>query len=519
MKKIGLIVCTVCIFLLVPLCAQGMPFSETTELKTYEDHYDLEKVVPIYIKEGSTYKTENRVVAVNIAPQDYLIYQNQEMKDHFCDILVSVTIATTDKKISQEFVSYLNFDVNQQSLFWDHAGQQRADRAGELFGMNTPLVVKDQYLVATLNLTHLTLSSYSCGSCKTDASSLIPFIDIMRLRVDITYTQSQLDIIELAQKDTEKYEEAQTYITTAQQYFSQGEFGKAKDEFQKAKDLFDEIGDQEKSSDTQEWIDKCIGYEAATENFKEGMKAFEEAATINEYQTAIDTYENAKSYFVKAKTEFDRVEDKNKSDECQTWIDRCDDEIENLKGVGTLREKLIYVVVIIAVVAGGGFLLKQLGKGRGSGEAAKGVTETAGRPRAPVTGMTLRARDAETGIEVSITVEAHDKIGKVRQLAATKLGMVPSALLYNGKVCAPDWTVAECRLRDGDVVDLVPQGMEPRAEPRLKREPETYGRDELERMIGTEVRTEKLAKLEQMYREGKIPRELYESLKRKLENE
>ncbi len=516
MKKIGLIVC---IFLLAPVFAQGIPFSETTELKTYEDHYDLEKVVPIYIKEGSTYKTENRVVAVNIAPQDYCIYQGQELKDYYCDILVSVTIATTDKKISQEFVSYLNFDVNRQSLFWDHAGKPRADNAGELFGQNTPLVVKDQYLVATLNVTHLTLSSYSCGSCETDASSLIPFIDVFRLRVDITYTQSQLDIVEQAQKDTEKYEDAQTYITTAQQYFQQGEFGKAQDEFQKAKDLFDEMGDQEKSSDMQEWIDKCIGYEAATENFKEGMKAFEEAATINAYQTAIDTYENAKSYFKKAKTEFDRVEDKSKSDECQTWIDRCDDEIENLKGVGTLREKLIYVVVIIAVVAGGGFLLKQLGKGKGSGEAAKGMTEAAGTRRAPVAGMTLRARDAETGIEVSITVDAHDKIGKVRQLAATKLGMVPSALLYNGKVCAPDWTVAECRLRDGDLVEVVPQGMEPKVEPRLKPQREVYEREELERKIGAESRTEKLEKLEQMYREGKIPKELYESLKRKLENE
>lgn len=485
MKKLWLVVC---IFLFVPVYAQDLPFSEIAELKTSDDHYSLEKIVTVYTKEGSTYTTENRAVSVNTAPQDYVEYQGQLLKEYFCDVLVSIVITTEDGETSQEFLSYLNFDPSQQSLIWDHAGHPTADRAGAKFGENSSITVKDQYLEVTLTLAHLTLSEYTCGHCDTDADSPIIFLDTLRLRVDVTYTQSQLDTIEQMQDDMEQYGDAQEYVIAAQQYFQQGEFDKARDEFQKAKDVFDQIDDTEKSDEMQEQIDKCLSYKVASENLRDGMSTFEEASRTNDYQEAINKYEEARSYFQRAKTEFDIAEDTNKSDECETWIDRCNDEIDNLKGVGSLRERLVYIILAIAVVAGAGIVMKQLGKGKA--------------PK-PAKGITLTVVNAETGDQTTIQVEHSDKIGKIRQAAATHLGIVPSGLLFNGKECPPDWTVRDCGLHNGAVVEVVPKGTEP-------------AMYEEEKVDDTR---EKLEKLEKRYKEGRISKELYESLKRRLEGE
>ena len=491
MKKIWLILC---IFLIVPVYGQDLPFSEITELKTYEDHYTVEKTVQVYIKENNSYKTENRIVSVNIAPQEFAYSQGQDIKDYFCHILVAITITKEDGKTSEDFLSYLNFDSSKRQLFWDHAGFSQADRAGESFSESRSLVVTDQDLKVTLSLMQFTLSPYSCSDCETDADSYIVFIDLIRFRLDIIYTQSQLDAIEGMQEDMEKYGDAQEYVAAAQQYFQQGDFEKAKNEFQKAKDTFDEIGDTENSDEMQEQINECISYKAAADNLKEGIRLFEEAANTSDYQVAINTFEEARSYFQRAKTEFDGVEDTNKSDECDSWIERCDDEIENLKGVGTLRERLIYIILAIVVVAGAGIFMKQLGKGKGKGK---------GKPAAPAArGISLKAVNAQTGQETMIEVQPTDRIGKVRQVAATNLGIVPSALLYNGKECPPDWSVKDCGLHDNAVVTVVPKGME---------ETKLYGEKD--------DRAEKLEKLELRYKEGRISQELYESLKKKLESE
>lgn len=479
MKKIWLIIC---ILLIVPVYGQDLPFSETVELKTFEDTYTLEEKVLIYIKEDHTYKTEYRVVSVDIAPQEYAYSQGTYVKDYFCSIRITIAIVDADGESSREFLSYLNFDTSQQRFFWDHAGFPEADRAGDSFDRDNPLTVKDQYVKVALELTDFALGP-TCSDCETDAASYVSFLDVIRFRVDITYSQSQLDAIEEMQEDAEKYADAQEYITTAELYLEQGEFEKAKDEFQKAQDIFDEIGDTERSDDMQEQIDDCVSYQIATENFKDGVDMFQDAAGTNDYQEAIDKYEQARSYFQRAKTEFDRAEDTNQSDECETWIDKCNDEIDNLKDVGTLRGRLIYIILAIVVMAVAGVVIKQLGKGKPPKQVAKGIT--------------LTAKNAETGEETTIQVEATDKIGKVRQLAATNLGVIPSELVYNGKACPPDWTVQECGLRNGAVVMVVPRGAE----------------------LPRDDRKEKLEKLEQRYREGRISKELYETLKRKLESD
>lgn len=487
MKKIWFILC---ILLLVPVYGVEVPFSEVVDLETSEDYYNLEEPVTIYVKEDGMYNPETKIVSVNIAPQEACDYQGTTLKDFFCDIFVSIVITTTDGETSKEFQSYLNFEIAKQRLFWDHAGYTRADRAGEELSQDTPLTVADKDIEVTLTLTHLTPSEYSCGHCETDAPTYINFLDVLRFRLEINYTQSQKDAIEEMQEDMEKYGDAQEYVIAAQQYFQQQEFKKAKDEYQKAKDLFDQTGDTENADEMQERIDECTSYDVATENFKEGVDLFIEAGYTNDSQEAIQKYEEARSYFQRAKTEFDYLKDTNQSDECKRQIDQCNEEIDNLKDVGTLRERLIYIILAIVVIAGAGIVIKQLGKGK----APKPETAAAAKGKR----ITLTVQNAETGQRIPLHVEATDKIGKVRQLAATNLGVIPSALLYKGNVCPPDWTVQECGLTDGATVEVVPKGTEPQPK---------------------DDRTEKLEKLEKRYREGKISRELYESLKQRLEKE
>jgi tetratricopeptide (TPR) repeat protein len=481
---------------MLSLCAvlEGaeLPFSETVELKNVEDHYDLEAfIIPIFIKEDHTYKTDSRVVTVSIAPQDHCLYQNNEYKEYFCDILVKIVISTADGETVTDFQSYLNFDMEERQLFWDHAGFSRADHAGQTLDEDNDLTIKDQYVEITLALTHLTLSTYSCGDCETDASSFINFMDTLRFRLDITYTQSQQDAQEDMGDTHEESLDAQQYIVNAQQYFQEGEFEKAREQYEEAKTIFDSIGDDENAQDMQEWIDKCLAYDSATENFTEGTQLFEEASRTNDYQEAMNKYEQARSYFQRAKTEFERAEDDTQSDLCDTWIDRCDDEIDNLKGVGTLRGRLIYIIIAIVVVAGAGLLIKSLGKGKSKKKGAVKDTTPKG-----VKGITLTVRNTETGQTTTIQVTPTDKIGKVRQIAATNLGIVPADLVYEGAPCPPASTVQECGLTAGSTVDITPVGKEPTAKPEIQ---------------------EKLERLEQRYREGKISKELYESLKKKLQ--
>jgi tetratricopeptide (TPR) repeat protein len=483
-----LLVCVSVLVLSGPVYGEEIPFSEPIDIKVYEDHYDLQKSVTIYIKENSTYTTETRIVTVSIAPQDYCYYQGEPLKEFFCDIMVSIAISTADEETTKEFLSYLNFDAEEQTLFWDNAEYGNADHAGDSFGEDDSLTIKDEHIEVTLALMQFMPSEYLCGSCETDAAGYISFIDTIRFLVTIGYTQAQKDVIEDMQDDAERGQDAQEYIITAQQYFQQQEYQKAQQEYQNAKDIFDEIGDTENSEDMLEWINKCAAYDKAAENFKDGTDLFEEAATTSDYKEAINLYEDAKSYFQRAKTEFDRAEDTTQSDQCDTWINRCDDEIDNLKDVGVLRGRLIYILVGIAVIGAIAVVVKQLS------------TEKAPKQKGKPMGITLRARNTETNQEVSLDVQPTDKMGKVQQTAATKLGLIPSGVFHKGRPCPPDQTVAECGLANGSVVDIVP-----RSESKPRESPAQTNNQE------------KLARLEQQYREGKITKELYENLKRKLE--
>ena len=449
MKKKIIFLWIVLIFFLFPVSGDSLPYSEIAEFKTSDDQYTKILTLPVFVTSGSTYVSEDRVIQIRISPGHFAAcYDDEgylyEDKDIFFKVLVSISLSGA-RGVSQEFRSYLNHsldDCDEQAweghLFFDHADEVRADQAGKTFDSRNPLTVKDGFFVVTLSLMDVKKSNYGCENndeycldCETDAACII-FVDSLTVKVDISYSSTQLEYISL-------FEKASQHTASAQESFQAGEFDEAKSEFVEAQSFYDELGDEEKSQVMQEQIDMCIAYTTGQENMTEGIRLFQEASATDDYDEAIKIYEDALSYFEAAKAEFDEI-NSAQSAECQTMINQCNDEIENLKGVGRLRTRLLYFVVGIAVLGGAGVVYKQIQKGKGA--------------KPPARGITLRVQHADTGKEVSISVERFDKIGKVRQLAGTKLGILPSDVLYNGKFVPPDQTVAEAGLSDGAVIKI-----------------------------------------------------------------
>ncbi|MBU7009165.1 MAG: FHA domain-containing protein [Theionarchaea archaeon] len=445
------------LILVLPLSGNELPLSESVEIKTYNDQYSQVFLLPVLVKKGTTYEIEDRMVHLHIGPQKFRAYQEKnkiyEDKDYFLKVLVSVVLTDAEENVSEEFESYLNFEYCEDSegrLFWDHAGEERADRAGQTFDQDHPLTVEDAYLKVTVNVTGFASSLYSCIPgydlyCTSDSDCLF-YMDFLTLQIVVDYASAQEEINSL-------FEDASEHAGFAAALFERGEFEKARDEYQDAKGIYDQLGDVERSDDVQEQIDTCTSYIDGYEYFSDGMRTFEKAKGTGDYKEAIQKYEEAQSHFETAQAEFDEVDDTAQYDECQLWIDRCTDEIDNLKEVGTLRTRLTIIIIAIAVLVGGGLVIKQVGK-RKAEEAEEGFT--------------LRVQNAETEEVATIRVNEFDKIGKVRQLAGTKLGIMPSEMLFREKACLPDKTVEECGLREGAVAVIVPLGKEVKLKPKLE---------------------------------------------------
>ncbi len=458
------------LILVLPLSGNELPLSESVEIKTYNDQYNQVFLLPVLIKKGTTYEIEDRMVHLHIGPQKFRAYQEKnrihEDKDYFLKVFVSVVLTDAEENVSEEFESYLNFEYCEDSegrLFWDHAGEERADRAGRTFDQDHPLTVEDAYLEVTVNVTGFASSLYSCIPgydlyCNSDSDCLF-YMDFLTLQIVVDYASAQEEINSL-------FEDASEHAGFAAALYERGEFEKARDEYQDAKAIYDQLGDVERSDDVQEQINTCISYIDGFEYFSDGMRTFEKAKGTGDYQEAMQEYEEAQSYFETAQAEFDEADDTAQYDECQLWIDRCTDEIDNLKEVGTLRTRLIIIIVVIAVLVGGGLVIKQIGKRKAEGEE----------------GFPLQVQNAETGEVATIRVSEFNKIGKVRQLAGTKLGIVPSEMLFREKACPPDRTVEECGLREGAVAVIVPLGKKakPRPEPEVKPRPEVKPQEEPE---------------------------------------
>lgn len=429
---------------ILALQAQGsrLPFSQTIRIEDYDDGYAQAFTFPTYVQEGSSWRSEDRMVRVTVSPGEYMLWEEKgavyEDKNYFFEVMVSIALSDSRGKVSKEFKSYLNCELVkcdpvswEGRLFWDHAGENRADLAGKTFDSASPLIVTDPYFQVTLHLIDLKKSIYYCDTtdpaffyCASDADCFV-FIDTLTLRLTIDYSSTQKKILEASQHED-----------SANAFFEAGDYAKAKDEYKLAASLYSQVGAQPKSAMIQKQIDLC-------DWMSEGLRLLQEASETEDYKEAIEKYEEARSYFENAKTELEGI-GSPQSSECQKLIDKCNEEISNLEGIGRLRNRLMYLVLAIFAVIGGSGILRHLRKKKALGMELKQE-------------LTLTILDTKTGRKIEIGATPSDKIGKIRQLAATKLEMVPSALLYNGEICPPDKTVEECGLKSGALLEVIPK--------------------------------------------------------------
>ncbi|KYK38070.1 MAG: hypothetical protein AYK18_08145 [Theionarchaea archaeon DG-70] len=494
MKKAVMVFVSILLMLLPAVQGPALSYSKTIKIDDFDDEFAHAFNFPVYVQEGSTFRTEDRMVRVAISPRERMMWESgegiYEDVNFFFKVSVSVTLSDAKGTVSEDFSSYLNCEIVdcdtnawEGRLFWDKAGEEKADYAGKTFDKTTPLIVEDQYFKVTLNLVDFKKSAdYYCHPdyfyyCLSD-SECLAFLDSLVLRLGIDYSSSQNQLLTSYEDQQLQLENALQYEGIADEYFQAGKFQEAKTEYEKAIAIYDQGGEESKCDGIQEQIDLCNSFLDAQEIMRKGMQSFQEAAATDNYDEAIKEYENARSYFENAKAKFDEI-DAAQSTECQMWINKCDDEIGNLEGVGRLRSRLIIIVLVIALVAVAGMVISRITKGKAPIAAKEEV-------------LVLRVLDSQTKKEVNVEVKPSDRIGKVRQLIATKLGVLPLQILYNQEPCPPGKTVKECGLKDGARVEIL-------TERKLKS------------------REEKLQRLEERYREGKISSELYESLKKKLE--
>lgn len=353
------------------------------------------------------------MVNVKIEPQVWTKRNTGKSKRYvFSKVLVHLVITDSRGKMTADFESYLNCslkdcdrDTPQTFLFWDHAGEERADNAGEIFDGDTPIVVRDHYCEVTVSLVSFLESrlAYLCSPdleyCESD-SECITFLNGLTVEVAVDYSTTYRAFAELfesasdhvAEGDTFlengeydeallEYEEAKAiydrvgdtvrsgivyekvvevnlliapeYVASGEEFFEAGEYDKALQEYEKAKDIYNTVGDMKLLGMVQERIDTCKSYYVAAGNLEKGIEVFREAKHIKEDEAAIKKYQEAKLLFETAKTEFDELGDGEKSDECMTWIDQCDTELDmlNIESVSEPEKSLPFLSIL--GIAGG----------------------------------------------------------------------------------------------------------------------------------------------------------------------
>lgn len=398
------------LFFVPPGSGGDLPFSETVTMDHFRDQYTLDVTLPVYVKKGNTYEMEDRIISITIDPQGY--WEEYNMEDYFSKVLVSIVLADAERRVLKDFESYLNCELKdcdtnarEGGLFWDHAGEERADKAGESFEEETPLIVTDGYIEVRVNLISFLKATYAqCSSlsvvnpCESDADCLL-YLWGLTLEVTIDYSPVQQELHTLLEEAATsmttgdqlftagdldnartEYEKARTiyeqvgdnlnagivqekieetdllrasaYTTLAEEYFDQEQYEKAGEQFEKALTIYDQLGDTGKSSEIKEKINTCNLYQTAAETLKEGMTLFEEAETSELEWRAENKYEKAKSYFEKAKAAFEQLNDSEKVDECTAWINCCDTEIDALAPVkdGEPPRTGLYSIIVVGII-------------------------------------------------------------------------------------------------------------------------------------------------------------------------
>ncbi len=348
--------------------SSGLPFSQAIKIEDYDDYYAQAFTFPIYVQEGSSWRSEDRMIRVAISPRERMVWEDwegkYENKNYFFKVMISITLSDSKGIVSKDFKSYLNceFAIHDPKtwkgrLFWDHAGEDRADLAGKTFDSASPLTVTDRYFDVTLHLIDFKKSDYSCDTrtlsdskgivskdfnCVSDADCLV-LIDTLTLRLTIDYSSTQKRIHTASQHEE-----------SANAFFQAGDYAKAKDEYKLAASIYSQVGAEPKSIMIRKQIDVC-------DWMSEGLRLLQEASDTEDYKEAIEKYKEARSYFEKARTELEGI-GAAQSSECQILIDKCNDEINNLEGIGRLRNRLIYLILAIFAVIGASRILRYLGK-------------------------------------------------------------------------------------------------------------------------------------------------------------
>lgn len=408
MKKIAIMLSIIFLFSAVskPILPEStLPYIERVEIEVIEDYYNFYLTVPVYLKNGLTYKEENRKIHIEIGPQKETFYHN-----FFIEILIATDIKNAQGKTTADFKGYLNCNLKdcdkideKHILYWDDVGEERADKAGEFFEKGRSLLVED-----TLCQVEITLISFLCYPYladdsfvehESDLKCLLPLRGIT-FDIAVDYSPQQKEIVQSLTKvseytaagdeqyqagewdqaqdlyekahalyeqigDTLKAEKVHSKITeieikqhfsSAEQFFSDEEYKKALTEYEKAKTISDTLEDNQMSTEIQVMIDRCNSYLAAENNFEEGKKLFNETEDIPYYEIKIKNYKKAKSSFETAQSEYDKVGDSEKTEECGTWIQNCDAKIDKLLAQhtdSTDEPGLPWIYYVLGVVISG----------------------------------------------------------------------------------------------------------------------------------------------------------------------
>ncbi|MGC1120558.1 MAG: hypothetical protein WBA22_05645 [Candidatus Methanofastidiosia archaeon] len=408
-----LIVCGVLI-LTVMTSQNEVPFTETVSLNEPPDQYSSEVVTAVYLKKGTTYEREDHIVRIDINPQLWDSgFDGRSYKDVFFKVLVAVTMTDAQGRVTADFLSYLNCtrtdctDVTSAFfLVWDHAGEKRADKAGEVFDEQDPVVISDACCTATIRLVQFLENPWflfgECGEpCISDAECVQPLRGLT-LQISVDYTQSylqlQTSLEEAATKTTradelaeqgsleeavEQYEKAEAvyeqlgdgvrsadirrkicelysalaeeHVARGDEFFQSEDFAGAESEYEKARELYETMDMTDMVADIEKKIERCNLYQNANTEYDRGLELLTEARNAANQEESLSRYREARERFKRALNSFLILGDEDKVEKCTSWIDLCDTRTGSpFEGEGKEQTRPIYFGYWLIALIGGG---------------------------------------------------------------------------------------------------------------------------------------------------------------------